>query len=107
MRDMEKTIANAKIPERYQLSCNEWVRLAVEAKAKEPKIDAALDAILKAFKYGFVLGQRCEKRGIRSESERIPHMWGNRRMNNRPPVDGTPIPEAGGGMEGEKHERKD
>lgn len=56
MRDINKTVANVEIPATYQLRCSEWLQLATEAKA--PYRDAALDAVLKAFKYGFVLGQR-------------------------------------------------
>lgn len=59
MRDINRTVENVKIPNAYQLRCSEWLQLATEAKA--PYRDAALDAVLKAFKYGFALGQREER----------------------------------------------
>ncbi len=62
MRDIDKTVANAKIPGPYQLRCSEWIQLANEARA--PYCDAPLDATLKAFKYGFVLGQRAQKKAM-------------------------------------------
>lgn len=58
MRDMNKIISNVKIPERYQLVCSEWLQLAKEARG--PRGDDALDAVLKAFKYGFALAQRMQ-----------------------------------------------
>ena len=59
MRDINKTIANVEIPVADQLRCAEWLQLATEAK--DPRPDATLDALLKAFKFGFVLGQREER----------------------------------------------
>ncbi len=59
MRDINKTIANIKIPTRYQLTSIEWAQLGKEAR--EPDADATLNAVLKSFKYGFALGQRAER----------------------------------------------
>lgn len=64
MRDINRTVENVKIPNTYQLRCSEWLQLATEAKA--PHRDAALDAVLKAFKYGFALGLRAERNRRRS-----------------------------------------
>lgn len=58
MRDMNKIVSNVKIPKGYQLVCSEWLQLAKEARG--PRGDDALDAVLKAFKYGFALAQRME-----------------------------------------------
>lgn len=58
MRDMNKIVLNVKVPEEYQLVCSEWLQLAKEARG--PRKDDALDAVLKAFKYGFALAQRME-----------------------------------------------
>ena len=59
MRDINKMTANANIPEEYQLTTEEWIGL--EKEAKEHNADAAYDAVLKSFKYGFVLGQKAEQ----------------------------------------------
>ena len=68
---MNKIVSNVKVPERYQLVYSEWLQLAGEARG--PRRDDALDAILKAFKYGFALAIRMEanknnrKRGVAHE----------------------------------------
>lgn len=61
-RDMEKIAEEMKnkIPESYLLSLPEYKYLANKARGKEP--DAAYDAVAMAFRYGFALGQRHEKR---------------------------------------------
>lgn len=58
MQDMNKIVSNVKVPEGYQLVCSGWLQLAEEARG--PRRDDALDAVLKAFKYGFALAQRME-----------------------------------------------
>ena len=67
---MKNAIAevSGRIPNGYQLTYSEIVELIGIATAKpETPIDAACDAIGTAFKYGFALGRRCEKRYNKKE----------------------------------------
>ena len=67
---MKNAIAEVKgrIPTGYQLNYQELKELMEIATAKpEAPIDAAWDAIVAAFKYGFALGRRCEKRYAQKE----------------------------------------
>lgn len=62
---MKNAIAevSGRIPNGYQLTGQEILKLIDIATARpETPIDAAWDAIGAAFKYGFALGRRCEKR---------------------------------------------
>lgn len=67
---MKNAIAEVKgrIPTGYQLDFQEFKELMEIATARpETPIDAALDAIMAAFEYGFALGRRCEKRYAQKE----------------------------------------
>lgn len=61
-RNMEKIIdeMTGRIPERYELTGGEWLRLV--KKARGPMPDDTWNAIIMAFEYGFALAQRYEKR---------------------------------------------
>lgn len=62
---------SGRIPDGYQLTSQEILELIGIATAKpETPIEAAWDAIGTAFKYGFALGRRCEKRY--SQKEKAP-----------------------------------
>lgn len=67
---MKNAIAevSGRIPNGYQLTGQEILELIDIATARpETPIDAAWDAIGAAFKYGFALGRRCEKRYAQKE----------------------------------------
>ena len=67
---MKNAIAevSGRIPNGYQLTGQEILELIDIATARpETPIDAAWDAIGTAFKYGFALGRRCEKRYNKKE----------------------------------------
>lgn len=64
MRDIDKAIANVEVPDRYQLTASELLKLCEGAWI--PSRDDLMDAILRTFKYGFALGQRCERNRRRS-----------------------------------------
>jgi len=57
-RDMEKTAEKAiqNIPDKYTIMSDEIMDLMKKARLKSP--DETFDAILTAFRYGFVLGHR-------------------------------------------------
>lgn len=67
---MKNAIAevSGRIPDGYKLTSSEMLELIGIATARpETPIDAVWDAIGAAFKYGFALGRRCEKRYAQKE----------------------------------------
>lgn len=61
-RDMHKTVAEikGKIPQAYNMGASEVFELG--EKALRGDANAAFEAIVTAFDYGFALGLRCAKR---------------------------------------------
>ena len=67
-RNIEKTIEGLKMNDDYTITGSEMAQLMHEAQENK---EALLEAIYKAFKYGYVLGGKAEKAQAKNKTKRV------------------------------------
>lgn len=68
IRNMEQTANTADLKAGFQLSSNELLRLIEMVKSGT---EGAWDALVIAFKYGYVLGGRAEKKAAKMKQQKV------------------------------------